>query len=75
MIFESQRSVHLVRGEVPQAGQGSPHQLPEGGVGTLPAGMDCGEQREGGEKAQDLHDELRCDVSNVTCQLSSHVGG
>ena len=47
-------SAHLVRGEVPQAGQGGPHQLSEGGVGALPAGADSGEE---GEEDQDPHDE------------------
>ena len=52
---------HLVRGEVPQAGQGSPHQLSEGRVRTLPARVDCGQEGEDYKenKTGDLHGEVR----------------
>ena len=57
------KSGHLVRGKVPQAGHGSPHQLSEGGVGTLPARVNCDE--EGEDEEETLHDEVRS-CHNVT---------
>ena len=54
-------NLHLVRGEVPQTGQGGPHQLSEGGVGALPASADTGQEGEGGQEAHNPHDNLRAD--------------